>query len=531
MVCRIPALIRPSGTFSRREKAEVAVLPLHGELSVEQQSAALQPDPQGRRRVVLATNVAESSVTLPGVRVVIDSGLAREPRYDPNSGFSRLEVVSISQASADQRAGRAGRVAEGWAYRLWPQSQRLEPQRRPEIAQVELASLALELAAWGSDDAAFRRSTARGRVVGGARPAAPAGCAWASDMRSPRWASACSRSARIRAWPRCCCRREATEDRALACDLAALVEARDPLRSGGDALAARWRALAAFRQGRVAGDAHRSGLAADRRGRQAMAPPACASMRAAARNRSASPWRPAGACLPRPHRPPASRRSAPLPAGQRTHGARCSTTARCSASHGSWSAELRFEARDALVLRAAPVDEAQPAQGLPATLRQRRRRALGCRSGARCRRSAKPASTRSCWKRNRPAASIRSHAAAALTDAVRELGLESLPWSDSLRQWRERVRCLHEWMPEAGFPDLSDRSLARLAGRLAAARLRRQDAARCAGRGGTRRSAQVAASSGRNANASTSSRPRASPCLRAWNARSSTRMGSRRCWR
>ncbi|NEL80585.1 MAG: ATP-dependent helicase HrpB, partial [Xanthomonas perforans] len=101
-------------------------------------------------RVVLATNVAESSVTLPGVRVVIDSGLAREPHYDPNSGFSRLDITTIAQASADQRAGRAGRVASGWAYRLWPQSQRLEPQRRAEITQVELAGLALELAAWGS---------------------------------------------------------------------------------------------------------------------------------------------------------------------------------------------------------------------------------------------------------------------------------------------------------------------------------------------------------------------------------------------
>ncbi|WP_081024015.1 ATP-dependent helicase HrpB, partial [Xanthomonas phaseoli] len=128
----------------------VHVLPLHGELSVEAQSQVLQPDPQGRRRVVLATNVAESSVTLPGVRVVIDSGLAREPHYDPNSGFSRLDVATIAQASADQRAGRAGRVASGRAYRLWPQSQRLEPQRRAEITQVELAGLALELAAWGS---------------------------------------------------------------------------------------------------------------------------------------------------------------------------------------------------------------------------------------------------------------------------------------------------------------------------------------------------------------------------------------------
>ncbi|WP_267118532.1 helicase-related protein, partial [Xanthomonas sacchari] len=130
------------------EGSEVEVLPLHGELPVEQQTKVLQPDSQGRRRVVLATNVAESSVTLPGVRVVIDAGLAREPHYDPNSGFSRLDVTTIAQASADQRAGRAGRVASGWAYRLWPQSQRLEAQRRAEILQVELAGLALELAAW-----------------------------------------------------------------------------------------------------------------------------------------------------------------------------------------------------------------------------------------------------------------------------------------------------------------------------------------------------------------------------------------------
>src|SRR6478672_9070319 len=130
----------------------VEILALHGELPIEQQTRVLQPATDGRRRVVLATNVAESSVTLPGVRVVVDSGQAREPRYDPNSGFARLQTVSISQASADQRAGRAGRVAAGWAYRLWPQSQRREAARRAEIAQVDLSALALELAAWGSGE-------------------------------------------------------------------------------------------------------------------------------------------------------------------------------------------------------------------------------------------------------------------------------------------------------------------------------------------------------------------------------------------
>ncbi len=142
-IARVQAALEAAGTGAR-------VLALHGDLPVDSQAQVLRRGDDGVPRVVLATNVAESSVTLPGVRTVVDSGLAREPRFDPGSGFSRLEVVSISQASADQRAGRAGRVAEGWAYRLWPQSQRLEPQRRPEIAQAGLAGLALELAGWAA---------------------------------------------------------------------------------------------------------------------------------------------------------------------------------------------------------------------------------------------------------------------------------------------------------------------------------------------------------------------------------------------
>ena len=130
----------------------VDIVSLHGELALAEQHAALAASTSGRRRIVLATNVAESSLTLPGIRAVIDCGLAREPRFDANSGFSRLQTVNISQASADQRAGRSGRLGPGVAYRLWPQSRRLEPSRSPEIAQVELSQLVLELKAWGSEN-------------------------------------------------------------------------------------------------------------------------------------------------------------------------------------------------------------------------------------------------------------------------------------------------------------------------------------------------------------------------------------------
>jgi len=138
-----------------RLAANVEVLPLHGELAIEAQVAAMTAATPGRRRVVLATNVAESSLTLPGVRAVVDSGLAREPRFDANAGFTRLETVAISQASATQRAGRAGRLGPGYALRLWLPEKRLDSERRAEIVDADLAPLALELAAWGGAELRF----------------------------------------------------------------------------------------------------------------------------------------------------------------------------------------------------------------------------------------------------------------------------------------------------------------------------------------------------------------------------------------
>ena len=452
----IPAPSPPNLPLLSQGEEQIVVLPLHGELSIEQQSAALQPDPHGRRRVVLATNVAESSVTLPGVRVVIDSGQAREPRYDPNSGFARLQIVNISQASADQRAGRAGRVAEGWAYRLWPQSQRLEPQRRPEIAQVELASLALELAAWGSDDLRFvdpppsgalsaaRDLLRRLGALGDSNSITALGKRMLALGTHPRLASMLL-SAR------------SEEDRALACDLAALVEARDPLRSGGDALAARWRALAAFRLGRVAGDAHRSGLAA--------IDAAAKQWRRRLRSDTASPREieahRLGDLLAHAFPDRIAHQHSTDPRRYQLANGRMARIFDDSAMFGEpWIvvAELRYEARDALILRAAPVDEASLRQDFAERFLSED--AVRWDAGRRALSAQRETRFDQIVLETRPAGRVDpQRAAAALTDAVRELGLDSLPWSDSLRQWRERVRCLRDWLPEAGFPDLSDEAL------------------------------------------------------------------------
>lgn len=132
----------------------VIIAPLYGTLATAEQDCAIAPAPAGRRKIVLATNIAETSLTIEGIRIVIDSGLMREPRFDPGSGMTRLETVTISHASAEQRAGRAGRIEPGVCYRLWSQGRHLIPFNVPEIASADLAPLALELAQWGVADAA-----------------------------------------------------------------------------------------------------------------------------------------------------------------------------------------------------------------------------------------------------------------------------------------------------------------------------------------------------------------------------------------
>jgi ATP-dependent helicase HrpB len=137
---------------------EVDVHPLYGELAAGDQDAALRPSPPGRRKIVLATNIAETSLTIDGVRIVIDAGLERRSLFDPSSGMNRLELQRISRASAEQRAGRAGRTAPGVCYRLWGEGaeRSLAAFAPPEVCVADLAPLALDLAVWGTEAAALK---------------------------------------------------------------------------------------------------------------------------------------------------------------------------------------------------------------------------------------------------------------------------------------------------------------------------------------------------------------------------------------
>ncbi len=138
----------------RKELKGFAIHPLYGQLPQPKQLAAIFPNKQGKRKVVLATSIAETSLTIEGIKIVVDCGFGRTSRFDPKSGLSRLETIQISKDSADQRAGRAGRLSPGVCYRMWSTAthERMADHRVPEIVEADLASLVLDLAQWGIHD-------------------------------------------------------------------------------------------------------------------------------------------------------------------------------------------------------------------------------------------------------------------------------------------------------------------------------------------------------------------------------------------
>jgi ATP-dependent helicase HrpB len=218
-------------TADRLGGIDADVLPLHGEMPPAEQDKALNPGP--RRKVVLATSIAETSLTVPGVRIVVDGGFRRAPRLDPATGLSRLATLRISRAAAEQRAGRAGRTESGVAIRLWTEAlhRGLPISDRPEILESELSSLALDCAAWGAEPATlpFLDPPPTGAMA--------AARALLRDLDAldaeGRVTATGRRMARLGTHPRLArmmTAADSAEEAALAAELAALLEERDPIR-------------------------------------------------------------------------------------------------------------------------------------------------------------------------------------------------------------------------------------------------------------------------------------------------------------
>jgi ATP-dependent helicase HrpB len=427
---------------------------LFGEMPLDEQQATLRARPNARRRIVLATAIAETSLTLDGVRSVVDCGFARTARFDPAAGLTRLETTRVTLDSADQRAGRAGRLGPGVCYRLWTAAahRSLGAARRPEITEADLAPLRLELAQWG-----VRDPLALAWVTPPPPGALKQAEALLESLDALRDGQITRRGRAMAEWPThprlAHLLLESGRDASLAADTAALLDERDPLpRSAGADLCMRIDALQHWRRtGRALHGADPGALARVERisvqWRQ--------RLRVGAANAHVDPFDVGRlVALAYPDRVAQARDDHSgryrLSAGRGARLADGDALARepwLAAAHvdaGSdegrifLAAPLHVDEIDALAVEQDVLDW-DARQGRIVARRERRFGALVV--------STKPT-------RDLPA----DRKAAVLCDVVRREGLALLPWSDALRQWQARAQCVHLWRG-AEWPNMSDEAL------------------------------------------------------------------------
>jgi ATP-dependent helicase HrpB len=447
-----------------------AILPLYGDLSTAAQDVALRPDPHGRRKVIVATNIAETSLTIDGVRIVVDAGLERRQRFDPASGMSRLEALRISRASADQRRGRAGRTARGVCYRLWSAATHaaLLPQAPAEILEADLAPLALELACWGANDPATLRwlDPPPAATLGQARDLLMRLEAIETDGR----ATALGREmAALGVHPRLghlLLRARALGHVRLGCAIAAVLTERDPLRADAGAPDPDLRT----RIDALRGQALPPGVAADQAGLRRIE--RIVQQLERQLDRQCTPQRAATAALRETEavglllafaypdrigraRAPDSGRYV-LSGGR---GAMLPGPAALARSEYIVVAALDAGDREARIQLAAPVDLAVLLQHFAHLVEDTERVAWEPRSEAVAARRVR--SLGGLVIEDTPLRNVGAQATAAMLDGIRALGLASLPWTRDLEQWRARVAFAraHDPRGNAAWPDVSEAAL------------------------------------------------------------------------
>jgi ATP-dependent helicase HrpB len=458
---RTEALLR-----AQLEGKPITLHPLYGDLPMEAQQLAIAPGAAGQRKVVLATPIAETSLTIEGVTVVIDGGWQKVPRFDPNSGLTRLDTVRVSRASAEQRAGRAGRLGPGVCYRLWSETTQrgLVPFNAPEIAVADLAPLLLELTAWGVSDvnaltwmepppagalSQARTLLAELEALDEAGRITTTGKAMVALPAHPRLAHM---MVKARLW----------KAEALACDIAALLSERDLLRGADSAqacdFAMRIEALIAHRRNGASGA---RSFGAD--------PHACSMAERAARQ-----WR---HLLGHSHAPQndydetlvgrllalaypdrvAQRRDGEGGRYLLANGRGARLDMRCGLHKSEYllAADLDGAGDDSRIRLAAPltVNDLNTALALriatqevvrwderTAAIVAQREQRLGALV----------------LSRTPLASPAKERVVTAVLGAIRSLGLDVLPWSDAARELQARVVSLRQWCPDEGLPDLSN---------------------------------------------------------------------------
>jgi len=439
-------------TQERLSGLDAEVLPLHGELPPAEQDRALRPSE--RRKVVLATSIAETSLTVPGVRIVVDGGFRRAPRLDPATGLSRLVTVRISRAAAEQRAGRAGRTAPGVAIRLWSEAlhRGLALQDRPEILEAELSGLALDLAAWGAEPGALSWLDP---PPAGALAAARALLRDLDALDAEGRITAMGRRmARLGTHPRLARMLAAAEsegEKALAADLAALLEERDPIR-GREAPSD-----IHLRLDLLHGADHPN---ADRAAIHRIRRAAALHRRRLGVHGTAQPEGDAGALLAAgfPDRIAAKRGvmdgAFRLASGQ---GARLPATDPLAKSPLLAVADLELQGTEARIRMAAPLDRAALEARFPDRFIREEGAGFDPRAGAVQARRRLRFGPLVLEEAPLPAADPAA-VASALAAAVAERGLRDLPWTEAARQIQARIGWMRKVEGE-DWPDLSDAAL------------------------------------------------------------------------
>jgi ATP-dependent helicase HrpB len=457
---------RTQELLQARLGSRAELFPLYGDLPWEAQDRAIQPS-AGRRKIVLATPIAETSLTIEGVRVVVDGGFARVPQFDPRSGLSRLITVRISRASSEQRAGRAGRLAPGVCYRLWSETTQrgLVPQSLPEIRGADLAPLALELTVWGVRDV---------RTLSWLDPPPEAAMNQARELlieldavdTEGRVTETGRAMARLPLHPRLSHMLFAAQQLgqgALACDIAALLSERDILtgeaRRSAD-FVQRVEALQAFRKnGRAGAQSHQADANACTRVNQAAQQ--FQRLLSSAKSASAVDVQQTGLLLALAYPDRVALARAPgdtrylLASGRgaRLHESEMRLRQPCIVA-----ASLDAGETEGLIYSAAPLNMDALREHLAAHIRvddvvrwdaqqqlviARREERFGALVL-----DGKPLTRADPEK-------IR----AAMLEGIRRLGLEALPWTREAREWQTRVLSLRQWSPDENWPDVSDAAL------------------------------------------------------------------------
>lgn len=442
---------------------QTLVLPLYGNLAQAAQQQALQPDPSGRRKVVLATNIAETSLTIEGITTVIDSGWTRRPRFHPGTGLTRLVTERISQNSAAQRAGRAGRLGPGTCYRLWsePTQARLQPHQTPEILAADLAPLLLELVLWGAtpDQLIWSDPPPKATLTQARELLLRLGALDGQGRITPIG----RRLAELPLHPRLAHMVLSGVDRGLAelaCALAAMLAERDILRAShcGSDLDLRLQALHAYGTGgRQSAQAHGADPAACARVERAVN-----QLHRLVSKPRAQPSVPAdnapGLLLARAYPDRIGRRRGDSPDRYQLANGRgvrlapddplygCDWLVAAHLSDGDNEDLIRLSVRFDLDLLNGELQDLLSEHEVVAwdereqAVSARHERRLGALVLA-----------------SRPLATVdRERQRQALITGIRRLGLDCLPWTPALRQWQARVVTLHHWCPEQGWPEISD---------------------------------------------------------------------------